>query len=142
MLYRKYEKFEKFDAYHVCNSSIGAEAFKFYHKNRYATYQECVNPCKIMTVTTISKFKLFKSTYDVEIYVPRQVEVTREVFVKSVLSLGKVLYWLYIVVLWFSLVAEIGGFLGMILGVSIMDMEAFSKRYAAPTIRAIKKMCY
>ena len=45
-------------------------------------------------------------------------------------------------VLRFSLVAEIGGFLGMILGVSIMDMEAFSKRYAVPTIRAVKKLCY
>ena len=85
-------KFEKFDEYHICNSSIRAEAFKFYHKNRYTTYKECLNPCKIMTVTTISKFKVFESSYDVEIYIPRQVEVTREVFVKSLLSLGDVLF--------------------------------------------------
>ena len=42
----------------------------------------------IIPKDTINKFKVFESTYDVEIYVPRQVEVTREVFVKSVLSLG------------------------------------------------------
>ena len=70
--------------------ALGEEASEFYHKNRYATYKECLNPCKIMTVTTISKFKVFESTYDVEIYIPRQVEVTREVFVKSLLSLGDV----------------------------------------------------
>ena len=38
-----------------------------------------------------------------------------------------------------SLVAEIGGFLGMILGVSIMDLEAFSKKHFFPTIRALIK---
>ena len=120
---------------------MGSEAFKFYHKNRYATYQECLNPCKIMTVTTINKFKVFESTYDVEIYVPRQVEVTREVFVKSVLSLGMSVLnkMLLSNVTLISLVAEIGGFLGMILGVSIMDLEAFSKNHIFPIIRAFRK---
>ena len=94
-----------------------------------------------MTVTTINKFKVFESTYDVEIYVPRQVEVTREVFVKSVLSLGISACYKMLLnnVTLISLVAEIGGFLGMILGVSIMDLEAFSKNHIFPIIRAFRK---
>ena len=61
----------------------------FYYKNRYTTYEECLNPCKIMTITIIPKFKFVKEgIFDVELYIARQVKITKEVFVKSLLSAG------------------------------------------------------
>ena len=38
------------------------------------------------------------------------------------------------------LVAEIGGYLGMILGVSIIDLETFSKNYAVPVMHAMRRL--
>ena len=87
-----YRKFKQYDEVHICNSSIGSDAFEYYFENRYSTYKECLNPCKIMAVKVTSTFKMRKkNNFDVQFYIPRQVEVTREVFVKSVLSLGKVI---------------------------------------------------
>ena len=45
-----------------------------------------------MAVKVTTRFNFFEeNNFNVEFYIPRQVQVTREVFVKSVLSLGKVI---------------------------------------------------
>ena len=42
-----------------------------------------------MTITIIPKFKFVKEgIFDVELYIARQVKITKEVFVKSLLSAG------------------------------------------------------
>ena len=51
-------------------------------------YFECSNPCRVMTVTTINKFKAIrKGTMEIKILLPRIVNVTKDVFVKTFISL-------------------------------------------------------
>ena len=58
-------------------------------KHRYGSHQECGNPCRVMTVTTINKFKAIRNgTMEIKILLPRIVNVTKDVFVKTFISLG------------------------------------------------------
>ena len=76
----------------ICNNTLAPKVSKFYRDNRYASYIECTNPCKTMTVTTINKFKSQeKGKLFVEIYLPRKIAVTRQVFVKSFITFGRYL---------------------------------------------------
>ena len=50
----------------------------------------CSNPCRVMTVTTLNKFKAkLNGTLDITILLPRKVSVTKDVFVKTFTSFGK-----------------------------------------------------
>ena len=54
---------------------------------------------------------------------PRNVDITEETVRKSLFTSGRSSKWFFAVIKLFLSVAEIGGFLGMILGVSLMDLE-------------------
>ena len=73
----------------ICNSTFGEMAAKYYLDNRYGSDQECSNPCRVMSVTTINKFKAIRNgTMEIKILLPRIVNVTKDVFVKTFISLG------------------------------------------------------
>jgi len=79
-----------------------------------------------MTITSISKYNVLnreRNTSEVSILFPRHVEITRETFVKSGVSL----------------VAEVGGYVGMILGVSLLDLAKFFRTYLIPLFQSLKK---
>ena len=91
----------------ICNSTFGKEAAKYYFDNRqaskrdykiqiekvffhrYGNNKECGSPCSVMTVTTINKFKAkLNGTLDIHILLPRNIYVTKDVFVKTFISMG------------------------------------------------------
>ena len=92
----------------ICNSTIGKKAAKYYYDNRhqmkflktqieknltkicrYGNNKECGSPCSVMTITTINKFKAkLNGTLDIHILLPRNIVVTKDVFVKTFISMG------------------------------------------------------
>ena len=93
----------------------------------------CSNPCRVMTVTTLNKFKAkLNGTLDITILLPRKVSVTKDVFVKTFTSFGKSRKDKTVFFNEAILVAEIGGYLGMTLGVSIMDLQLVSNKILWP----------
>ena len=108
------------DKNHICkNKDEGYAAWKLYYKNlpganifRTMAWQssnvtkECFNPCKIFTFMTRSfeKYKKGKtSDSTVVIYFEENIKVTRD-------------YYIYTKI---NLIAEIGGYVGLFLGVSV-----------------------
>ena len=58
-------------------------------QHRYAPHPECSNPCRVMAVTTFNKYTAIRNgTMEVKILLPRIVNVTKDVFVKTFISLG------------------------------------------------------
>ena len=83
-----------------------------------------------------------RNTSVVSILFPRHVEITRETFVKSGVSLGNIgeqkqntLFYEQSNIS----VAEVGGYLGMILGVSLLDLAKFFRTYLIPLFQSLKK---
>ena len=79
-----------------------------------------------MKVYTSLKYKINDiNDPSVTIIFPRYITVTIETFVHSFITLGKMKYYIVLVLLrsFFHLVAELGGYLGMILGVSLLHLE-------------------
>ena len=67
-------------------------AAKFYNKNRYMDATQCNNPCHSMHVTTNLVSKSHSNSTLVKLTFPRKVDVIQEKYIKSPLSLGKLLY--------------------------------------------------
>ena len=78
-----------------------------------------------MKVYTSLKYKINDiNDPSVTIIFPRYITVTIETFVHSFITLGNMKYYGSCPVLkFFDLVAELGGYLGMILGVSLLHLE-------------------
>ena len=58
-------------------------------QHRYAPHPECSNPCRVMAVTIFNKYKAMRNgTMEIKILLPRIVNVTKDVFVKTFISLG------------------------------------------------------
>ena len=123
--------------YHICkeNSSLSSEAASFYYENRYTAYEECTKPCKSLKVISNLKYKRKsdkdKKSGQVKLFFPREVQVTEEIVVTSPLSLGLfnfVFQNAFTLHMSFS-VAEIGGYLGMTLGVNLLDLEVIFKTF-------------
>ena len=74
------------------NSSLSSEAAAFYYENRYTAYEECSKPCKSLKVISNLKYKRKsdkdKTSGQVKLFFPREVQITEEIVVKSPLSLG------------------------------------------------------
>ena len=83
-----------------------------------------------------------RNTSVVSILFPRHAEITRETFVKSGVSLGNIGEQKQNTLFYEQLnisVAEVGGYLGMILGVSLLDLAKFFRTYLIPLFQSLKK---
>ena len=83
-----------------------------------------------------------RNTSVVSILFPRHVEITRETFIKSGVSLGNIGEQKQNTLFYEQLnisVAEVGGYLGMILGVSLLDLAKFFRTYLIPLFQSLKK---
>ena len=118
--------------YEICNPNKSANAAALYWDLRYETFSECENPCTKMKVNTQFKFKYqYENTQTVQIIFPTEVELSVETVTKSLFSTSKInkiqiflsLMFRICIKYFLLLVAEIGGFLGMILGFSLLDLE-------------------
>ena len=79
-----------------------------------------------MKVYTSLKYKIIDNDPSVTIIFPRYITVTAETFVHSFITLGSMKYYssCHVTKCFFLfLVAELGGYLGMILGVSLLHLE-------------------
>ena len=54
----------------LVEENLSVEAAKFYYDNRYASFQECVDPCKTMDVSTnyLVKKLLWYLIFDIHDY--------------------------------------------------------------------------
>ena len=58
-------------------------------QHRYESHQQCSNPCRVMSVTTFNKYVAKNNgTLEIKLLLPRIVNVTKDVFVKTFISLG------------------------------------------------------
>ena len=74
----------------ICGNHTSASAASLYYQNRYAAFEECSSPCHAMDLVTINKYTVASpNTSSLTIMFPRHVEVTREAFVKTEVSLGR-----------------------------------------------------
>ena len=83
----------------ICGAHISKRVAQFYKENRNNLYEECLNPCEKMIISTMFSYKsegynFIKFTFVTEIHVTKETP--------------KVSFDL--------LLGEIGGFVGMILG--------------------------
>ena len=113
--------------YEICNPNKSVSASDLYQDLKYKKFPECLNPCTEMKVATHFKYKseLNQKKQWVRIIFPTDVEFSEETVTKSLFSTSNSRYRLSYIGLknFFVLVAEIGGFLGMILGISLLDLE-------------------
>ena len=109
----------------VCKIIFSFEAAQFVYEKRYASYDTCKTPCETMKVYTSLKYKINDiNDPSVTIIFPRYITVTIETFVHSFITLGNMKYYgSCTATKFFDLVAELGGYLGMILGVSLLHLE-------------------
>ena len=78
---------------------------------------------QVMSVMANFKYKSEdKLEARIRLIFPRNVDITEETVRKSLFTSGRFAKCLFVIKLLLS-VAEVGGFLGMILGVSLMDLE-------------------
>ena len=122
--------------YEICNPNKSDSAVALYMDLRYETFSECKNPCTKMKVSAKYNFKLKDQEKQlVTIRFPTEVKLSVETVTKSLFSTSKInkihiflsLMFRICIKYFLLLVAEIGGFLGMILGVSILDLEVVIK---------------
>ena len=100
------------------------EVYKYYLKNKFPSFPECSNPCTRMEVEAKFKTKSQTNHSQMSFIFPRKIPVTAEFYTSSPLSLGGTFRYFTKLSVW-SLVAEIGGYMGMLVGVSVMDVEIF-----------------
>ena len=101
----------------ICSTNVSAEANRIYVENRYPKEVICRRPCTSMKVQLAfqdktqndEKFGYVKFRFRTD------VEVTREIYTKTFLML----------------LAEIGGYLGMTIGVSLLDLKWFGTRLSS-----------
>ena len=92
----------------ICSANVSGEANRLYLENRYPKEIICRNPCTSMKVQVTLQDKTQNDAKfgSVRFRFRVRVEVTREVYNKSFLMV----------------LAEIGGYLGMTIGVSLLDL--------------------
>ena len=97
----------------ICPPSISREANKMYLKLRY--HSECTNPCGTMTVspTFLKRKHVHEHETALKLFFKKEIMVSRECLSYSGLSMF----------------AEVAGYLGLTLGVSIMDITILIKIY-------------
>ena len=87
---------------------FSSAAAEFYYRSRYDDYSQCQVACTEITVDSSYVYNVHKKGRSaVELIIPKTVDVTEETLKKPVISA----------------IAEAGGYLGMILGVSLMDLQ-------------------
>ena len=91
----------------ICSSNISADAVTEFMKHRYPRYDTCDKPCTQMDIQTSLVSKSESKNPKLEFTFSRMVPVSKEVLSHSS----------------FSLVAEVGGYLGLTLGLSLMHLE-------------------
>ena len=97
------------DQIEICTGNKSYEAAAFYVENRLPNFEECNNPCTSMEIVSSMKMMKNSSIEDSQarLFFKRTLQVNEETFVKSTLSM----------------IAELGGYLGMTLGISLLDLE-------------------
>ena len=99
----------------------------------YDKFPECSSPCQFMKIDTHLTSQYTEEKSATKFFFPKEVKITSEKLKKSFSSAGKFLTLFYeYQILFFPsfllfIVAEVGGYLGMVLGVSLMDLEIVAK---------------
>ena len=87
-------------SYKICNDRISSKNVSVeFHSRRYEPYPECENPCEKMIITTLFNSKS-PGKQELQIRFARQIQITEENLKVTLLEA----------------LANIGGYLGMILG--------------------------
>ena len=92
----------------VCNETKSKTAFDLFKRNRYKVPSSCQNSCSSLNIMSIlkSKFIDVEAKQSISLKYPRKIHVnTERLLVSSI-----------------QLVAEVGGYLGLTLGISLLDM--------------------
>ena len=91
----------------ICSRNISKDAARAFMADRYPRYETCDKPCTDMDIRTnlVSKSKMGKP--QISSMFGKTVPVSREVLSHSL----------------FNLIAEIGGYLGLTLGLSLMHLQ-------------------
>ena len=88
----------------ICGPRYSRDVAYEYHGRRYRPYSECENPCEKMLITTLFNSKS-PGKQELQIRFARNIQITED----------------YIKVSLLEALANIGGYLGMILGNNIRD---------------------
>ena len=91
----------------ICGRNVSQDAVDEYMKNRYPRYDTCDQPCTKMDITTSLVSKSEIPDPRLIFMFGKTVPVSREVLAHTSLNL----------------VAELGGYLGLTLGLSLMHLE-------------------
>ena len=68
------------------------QAAAFYYTNRYASHEECTNPCSSMEVSTNLKYKVkTESDGEIILFFPKEIEIIEETLLKSFSQFGNFL---------------------------------------------------
>ena len=85
----------------VCGPAYSPNVSRAYYESRYRSYRQCQNPCTIMGVNTLFTFKSStEGRQQIKFTFIREIQVTEEKLKVEIETL----------------IANIGGYLGMILG--------------------------
>ena len=97
----------------ICkDQKVGRDALELY-KNKFDSYNSsCLNPCRISMHTFI------KTKDDLQPYIDRKRASALKIFTKEKIKVMRS-HELY---LWDSLLGEVGGYVGMFLGVSVLQI--------------------
>ena len=73
----------------ICDESKSTLAAEFYYKSRY-TFDNCDNPCHVMTINAVNKnIQPKPDKIEVKIIFGNKIEVSKEILVQSVATLGE-----------------------------------------------------
>ena len=76
---------------------LSFKAADFYYTNRYASHEECTNPCSSMEVSTNLKYKVkTKSDGEIILFFPKEIEIIEETLLKSFSQFGNFLKSIFI----------------------------------------------
>ena len=109
----------------VCDGTLSIEVAEMYMSSRYDYYEHCENPCLKMRVMMENKFKEENNKNMTIIVLDKEIDLFKEHRLESPVSLGWFLF--YKIYNFFSnnhfKVGEFGGYVGMIIGISLLDLE-------------------
>ena len=91
----------------ICSRNVSKSVVEEYLKQRYTKYNSCAKPCTVVDIQSTLVSKSESSKPRLMFMFGKTVSVSREVLAYSSLNL----------------VAELGGYLGLTLGLSLMHLE-------------------
>ena len=91
----------------ICGSNSSVAANSIFMNERYPPYDICYKPCTTMSIGVVGMSKESQSVSEVQFILSTVVETSSQVLAKTPLSL----------------MADIGGYLGLILGLSLLDLN-------------------